>query len=338
MSANNMTNAVRELWVPGVVEQVFLQTPLLTMLKAGNKITVRGGNSITQAVDMAEIDDLAQDYGANEQLNSGKFEFLDRPTFKWKKFQIPIEYDEEEESEGGGGNDVAPVDLVKTKVEKGLRAAKLHLNRAIYSSASTTSDSDKGFQGILDALTFDYTYGTLTRATTVTNKWWQSFSYAASFADGGTARDASIDNFRTVLAGCQRYSSGKASDFVFVCPGAIFRKLQAQVEASGTNSHMGEGPLGKYGWTTIQIDGVEILHDPFLDTNTDTTTTAWVFMLHKPSWELRLFPGRDLSRVSPFKYQGETANGYDKYLARVLVKGNFVCWQPNANYYGTNWS
>jgi hypothetical protein len=51
-----------------------------------------------------------------------------------------------------------------------------------------------------------------------------------------------------------------------------------------------------------------------------------------------MFKGRDLSGLAfPFTYQGQTANGYDKYLSRAMVKGNLVCWQPNANYYGTNW-
>lgn len=341
MSSKNMTNACRELWEPGVVEQVFTAIPLFAALLMARRIKVRGGSSIKKTVDYDEMDDLAQEYaGANEQLTSAKKDFLDSASFKWKKFQVPIEYDEEEESEARGGTDVSPVDLVEVKVRKGLRAAKIKLYKMMYDKPSATSDTDKGFQGLADALKHDYTYGGLTRATTVTNSWWQGASIAGSFADNGTAYTASIATFRNAFNAIS-INVEKVTDALAVCGSVIFERLRSQIEASGLNTNLGKTPLGKYGFTAIEIDGIEVVRDPFLDkkvwgAGANEDTSKWFFMLNKPDWELRLFPGRDLSVMTPFKHQGENINGYDKYLARVYVKGNLVCWKPNGSIWLSN--
>lgn len=344
MSADNFTNAVRELWLPGTVKQVWTAIPMYTALMMKKRVTVKGGKQITRAVDMAEMDGVAQEYGPNTPLSSAQVEFLERPHWHWKKFQIPIEYDEEEESEGRGGAATAPVDLVEEKTQKGLRAARLKLNQQMYNYPSSTSDDDLGFQGIPDALEHDATYGGLARAIgTTTRTWWQGRSLAATYADRNTAAAASIENFRIVKAEVLQYGDGKPGGLLAVCGSLIFRKLQAQVEGSAVNTRFGQTSLGRYGFSTLTIDGIQVVEDTFLNTKPWGTSSGydtryWFFMLTLDTWELRLFPGRDLSRVTPFEYQGKIINGYDKFLARVPVKGNLVCYRPNGNFWASNWS
>ena len=114
--------------------------------------------------------------------------------------------------------------------------------------------------------------------------------------------------------------------------------MQSQVEASTNYPRTNQTPLAmKYGFTTLDIDGIEVVHDPGLDLNyTAGTTTAgtytpeWFFLLHIPDWELRLHPDRSM-KMTDFTWQADQANGLDARLARVLTSGNLVCWQPNAS-------
>jgi len=339
MSSANMTAATRELWIPGVTKQVMYGMPLFAKLADRRRMPVKGGLSIKKTLDYAEVDDLAQEYaGSNTPLESGKKDFLTTAYFNWKKFQVPIEYDEDEESENRGGIDTAPVDLVREKVDKGTRAAKIKLQKMIYGAYSATSDSDTGFQGIGDALhSSSTTYGNLARSTT-SNTWWMGASLDESWTDIATACSASIATFRDCHAKISLYADGP-QDILVLCGSNIFQSLQGQVEASGANTNLGKTSLGKYGFTAIEIDGIEVVYDPFLDIDPDSNTTStWFIMLNVATWECRWFPGRDLRTVTPFEYQGKVVNGYDKYLARVLAKGNLVCWKPNANILKTNMS
>jgi hypothetical protein len=210
--------------------------------------------------------------------------------------------------------------------------------KLMYQLPSATSDSDGHFQGLTDALDHDKAYGGLARTVgSSIRTWWQGASYAGTYADRNTARTASIATFRTMLPACMRYlGEEKASQFLNVSGTSIFNKFRGQVEATGDTGKYSDTKLGKYGFRTIEVDGVEFVADSWLDTDpwgssSGEQTSKWDFLLHVPDWELRLFPGRDLTRMTAFEYQGKQAGGFDKYLARIFVKGNMVCYQPNAS-------
>ena len=338
MADTNLNVATRDAWVRSVKDQVIIRLPLLNRLLARRRVRWSGGLSIKRPVDMAEFTDspsLAQSYTANEALTAGTKEVLKAPKFLWKYFQVPIQYGIEEQLQNAGGSENQIVELVEHLVGKAGRGARLHLNQMMYSAQSSTSDSDAQFQGLLDALFADTTYGTIARATTVTNQWWQGASIAGSFADNATARTPSISNFRkaktVVWANADARNPG---ELLAITSDTIFMALQAEAETFHIYNRK-DSELANQGFNAMILDGVEVVSDPFLES--DSTRRKYFFMLHLPDWELRLHPMRSF-KMTPFTWQGDQPNGKDEWLGRVMVAGNLVCWKPNASIANTNWS
>jgi len=337
----DLDEATRELWLRTVEAEVIQKDPLLNRLLARRQITWRGGTKIKRPVDTDEYTDIhggstiAQSYAPNEQLRGGSKDVLQTPEFNWKFFQIPVEYTAEERVKNHLAGDWQIVDLAEFRVAKAQRAARTHLKQMIYEAGSATSDSDIGFQGLADALTHDLTYGTIPRSGTTTNKWWQGASITGGYDDYNTARSPSIANFRKAKAACMLYSDAEGpGDLMVITSSTIFQALQSEAETMHIYSRDGS-EMAKQGFNAMVLDGVEIVEEPYLEIS--PTRRKYFFVLNLATWELRLFPERSFE-LTPFVWQGELANGYDKWLARILVAGNLVCWKPNANLFNSNWS
>lgn len=343
MSTVMIDATTREMWLKTVQREVVERMVLPALLLERRKLTVRGGKSIKRTVQHATGVELAQDYsGGNEALRGGSKDTLTTVDFKWKQFQVPIEYEWQDEAFNAGGSDTAPVDLVQEIVSQGHENARLKLLSAIYSYPSSTSDSDKGFQGLTDALRADYTYGGVARGVSAgTNPWWQPGLLAASATDHQTEITASLPNLRAMMAVVLPYMKPGQRDAIALCGADLFNSIRSQMETAAFNPRFGQGKAFRYGFDDISLDWLEIIHEPYFDTqplgsSTYYDTKKWFLLLNLSDWELRLFPGRDLKTMTPFKFQGESVNGFDKYLARIFVAGNLVCWRPQTNMWRAN--
>lgn len=328
----NIQASTRDLWLKTYQSQVWRRTPLMARLWDGNRVVTRGGKSIVRPVDKAEADTLAQPYAANDPLNSGSKTYLDNPYFLWKYINMPITYGLEEEIQNDG--DPAAIDLVPFLVKKAQRGIRLALYQHMWGidPASTTilatTDAGKHFQSVRQALKHDATYGHLARATTTTNQFWQGGSIAASWADQSTAYTPSIDTFRKAVTAVQEFVED-TNDYLCVVGPAIFRQLQSQVEARRMDVS-NSTPLAKYGFSTLRIDGIEVVSDPWLTAGHVSDGATIMALLKISSWEVRISPKRNF-KFTGFTWQGDVPNGVDQWLARILLAGNMVCWQPNAN-------
>ena len=331
-AASNIAAATRELWLRTVVDEVFLRLPLVAMMIEHRQVAFRGGTKITQTVTKDDLESEAQSYATNEGLTAGSKTILDKPAFGWKKFQVPIRYTVDEELENQDADKAtAPVDVVQALVKGAQTGARKKLNSMLYATTSGASSEDgKDFQGLTAALDHDATYGTLTRATTATNKGWQGASVADSYTDHDAAMTPSIAAFRSVMSVVKRHRPGNEKWYAFMGE-SLFQQYQSQVETRHIYSRDGS-KLAKYGFETLILDGVELVQDSWLSENSRTTDIYWI---NPETWELRISPKRNF-KMTGFVWQGETANGLDEYLARILVAGNFVCWQPNANCWRSN--
>lgn len=327
MAETNLSASTRELWLRTMVDEVFLALPLTAMLMEHRRVTFKGGTYITKTVTMDTMTSLAQDYIANEPLEGGSKTVLGKPKFGWKMFQIPLEYTVEEELQNQGADAAtAPADLVEAIVKGGQYAARAHLAAKAYNLTST--EAAKTFQSIVGALNHDATYGGLTRATTTTNAWWQGASLAATYTDQDTAISATIANFRKAVAAVRRYSKPNNKLYAFMGE-ALYQAFQSQADSRRlvTAPPAGAPGIYKYGFNTFWIDGVEFVSDSWLTLNSQANS---FFLLDPETWELRISPKRNF-KVTPFVWQGDRQGGLDVWMARLMVAGNLVCWQPNAN-------
>jgi len=337
---SDLTEATRELFVRSLKSEVFMRIPFYEELQRRNLITFRGGKYIERLADMDEMDDLAQAYTVNTALTDEAKDMLVKPRFEWKKFQIPLRYSADWEIQNANaGNEEQLLDLPEFLVKKGQRATQLKMMKNCFNAGSTTPRSDGGteFQSLVSALDHDNTYGTFTRSFSGgTRDYWQGASpnglnvdHATTTAAGqDVAANMTISNLRKWISesDIQHYMEAMSDLYVMMCP-KLYNKLRGEMESKSI--YKGEvGDTMRQGFNKMELDGHRIVSVPYLQTT--STMRTWVFILNMSDWELRISTARNF-KMTPFEWQGKTSNGFDYYLARILVAGNLVCWKPNGS-------
>jgi hypothetical protein len=349
---NDLSIATRELFVRTVKHQVYMQTPVLEELQRRSQITYSGGKYIERLVDTDEVNSLAQAYTTNEALSDGKKDTLEKPRFLFKLLQQPMKYDVDEYLQNhNASSEEQLLDLASFLVEKSQRGIKLALRNMMYNvtpdgvtgSESGTSDSSKYFSSLISALDHNSgtakNYGNISRSFTNNAFWMGSDPLgrpdAITSSSQGTATNVSIANFRKWLVPIEQYMEKMSDLYVVMCP-TLWNKLRAELEAKGQHQSLNADKL-KYGIHQFEIDGAQIVKDPYLEHGYGTggTTENWVFVLNLRDWELRIHKDRNMKQTE-FKWQGEIANGHDYWLARILCSGNLCCWKPNGSMWLNN--
>lgn len=337
MSTADLSLATRNLVIRALKNQVFIGTPFFDELASRNKIITHGGKAIDKIVDKDEMDDLAQFYSENTPLESGKKNMLARPTFKWKKMQVPLEYGVDEQLENVDAmKEEQLLNLAEHLAKKGLRATKLALMKSSWNNGTETpiesSDSDS-FQSIVSALDFDNTYGGITRTgASGLNNYWQGGMVGAvgtpegtSISDtNATSYSLSIDQWREWLIPLE-HRAEDLSDLVTYMPAVLFNKFRAEAES---RILYGPGDPQQQGFKNMTVDSYKIVAVPYLQETSITKT--WVTIINHADWDLRIHTARDF-KMTDFVWQGDVVGGFDKWLARIMVAGNLVCWKPNGS-------
>jgi hypothetical protein len=350
-STNDLSLATRELFVRSVAKQVYMRTPFIEELYRRNKVTFSGGKHIERLLDIKEMDDLYQAYSPNDVLKDGKREMLAKPRFTFKYGQVPLKYDVDEYTENytaKSNKDIALLDMAGFLAEKGQRAMKLAMMKMMFNvnpedgsgSETGVGDNAKQFQSLASALDHGVsTYGTIARTIGGANGYWMGADPEGrpdivSSSNQTTAYNISIANIRKWLIPIEAYMEEGADLYIMMCP-TLFNKLRSEVESHGEFS-LDKSKM-EYGIESFSIDRHQIVKVPYLQNGygTSGTTENWVFMLNLNDWELRIHSDRNFD-VTPFEWQGKYSNGLDYYLARIMVKGNLLCWKPNGSMWLKN--
>lgn len=336
MSTTDLNKATRELFVKGLVNQVYMRTPIIEELQRRHQVTHSAGKYIERLIDIDDIDDLVQTYDTNDALTDEKKTTLDKPRFTWRKSQLPLRYDADEDLENIQGDSVIQlVNLAKHLVDKGNRAMKKWFEKQIFNNGSTTpiADGDKtAWQSLISALNHDTTYGTLGRSFSAgTHDEWQGADPAGlnesiSSSSQDTSYTLTKNNLKkwineTDVADCMESPEDL---MIIMCP-TLYDKLAAEMEA---HSIYKAGSKQSQGITSMVYDGHEIVSVPYLQRT--STMRTWLFILNLRHFELRIHTKRNM-KLTDWKWQGENSNGYDFFLARILLQGNICCWRPKSS-------
>jgi len=351
MASNDLSLATRELFLRTVKAQTFMRMPVLEELLKRDKITYRGGKYIEALIDIAEMTELGQAYTVNEALTDGKKDMLQKPRFTWKYYQVPLRYDVDEylQNHTASSDDIKLLDLAEFLTKKAHRGMRLGLRAMMYNvdpmtntgSETGVGDSSKFFQSFLSALDHDVTtYGNVSRTfgNASTGYWHGSDPTGrpdvVSSSTQNTEYNISIANLRKWLIPIYEYMETPDDLYIVMCP-TLWNKLRAELEAYG-QFDLDKDSL-KYGIQKFWIDGHQCVSDPWLENGygTSGTTENWVFKLNLADWEMRFHTERNF-KMSDFKWQGENTNGYDQWLARLMLAGNFMCWKPNGSMWLQN--
>jgi len=348
------------MWIPNVISQVPFQMPMMAKLYLNGRVKKEwdGGTLITRPSQIARMEDLAQDVTAESQLTGGRKTLLETPSFRWKKFQLPITFSDEEATMNSGPNRV--IDFSKYLVEKGFEGTRIHLYELMYNSAGSAGDADasadestdtnKKFQSVIQTLdhgdsTSDigYAYGNITRDISAgTNDAFQSADIEDGFAGSGTTSNqdteitASLSNFRKAV-GVVRRNAEPRDQFLCEVGPTLYQAFQSIVQAGlTTNTTVSQrGGLVNYGFNSFTLDGIEIVENPYLRNSNISNSHKWFFLYDINTWEMRFKPG-NMFRLTDFFDQSVIREGYMLHLARIWCEGNFMCWAPNRNLWLSN--
>ena len=344
MSTNNLDATTREMWDRTVKDQVYLRHVLLFMLLERNQV-LKAGISIKHTLDFNELDTLAQEYAPNDPLTGGSEIVVKTAEWYPKYMQLPIKVTGDEWRRNAGGGDGQIVSLPEYLVKKAHRGLRIKLNEIVYRAGAVARDAEPaagaaaGMQGLNDALTHDIQYGGLARLIgTPTNTFWQGGSTGNIFTDQADQLNPTVANFRMCIDTISMHIE-KKSDVIAIASNTQYRRLQAQVE--GQRHYSDKGPHAKYGFTSFEIDEVEVFAEPWLTTllNADRATHVnYFYMLHLPDWKYYVDAERGLGNTIGFMHQAKMLGGKDEFLDRIMLRANFVCTQPNASIFKSNFT
>ena len=352
----DLNNLTRDMHDKSWMVEYMKKNPITALLLERGNVKFAGGARYYKNADTGTHEDLVQDYSVNEQLTHGTKDTTEIVYFRKKKMQCPVQIDVDEEMENAkqtkDGTQLQ--NLAKFRVKKAQEAMRVHLRKKIYMSANSSlslqpTDSNKYLQGLNSALEVDTTYGEQTRTYSAgtsadTGFWWQPMGGVVSQTTQATATAISITQLRTWQEPLEDLESDN-SDIVSICGGTLWLSLQAEAEARSMPYKILDNRVAKQGFKEMILDDRRIIKDPFLKSanNTtmgETTDSAGAlerryYSINTRDWDFFIHPNNKF-KMTDFFDQKKIAGGADFELARVLFKGNLVCWKCGPQMYYEN--
>jgi hypothetical protein len=347
----DLDNLTRDLHDATWEVEYMKKNPITALMLERKSLKFSGGKRYYKEVDTGTHEDLVQDYNVNDPLTHGVKDTTEVVYFRKKKMQCPVQIDVDEEMENAhqtpDGTQLQ--NLAKFRVKKANEAMRFHLRKRLYmamSQSTASSDTNKYMQGLNNALEVDSTYGTITRTYSVgtnadTGFWFQPMGGTVSSAVQATAAAISITQLRTWLEPLEDLESDN-TELITIIGGTLWLALQAEAEARSMPYTIEKNRTARQGFTEMILDGRRVIKDPFLKAANNTamgeTTGAAqaleqrLYCLNLRDWDFYIHPDSNF-RITEFFDQKKIAGGSDFILARVLFKGNLVCWHPNSQLY-----
>jgi len=339
----DLDNMTRDMHDASMEVEYMQKTPVLKLILEKKDVKFNGGKYYYKEVDTDTIEDIAQDYSANDKLEHGTLDTTEQIKFGRKHFTVPIQLDLDEELQNAMDNEDGTQlqNLAKHKVKKAQEAGRLHLRKLIYGAAT---DTDKQIQGLNSALIVDSTYGFKTRTTAsdIAN-WWQPADNRYTTGTQAAEYSISIDWLQGVIDPLIDLETGKG-DFAIIVGNTLWLAIKSEAQARSMPVEIIDAKVN-FGIEEMIIDNMRIVKDPFLQTKYNasmgmTTGVAGdlarrLYALNLNDWEFLVHPKRNFY-LTPWFDQKNIAGGADFELARLLVAGNIVCWHPNRQLYLSN--
>ena len=319
-------NIAKHYWDATVKDELYEKQILLSWFMDGGRTDVKGQDMKAVRYN-ADSQDLAYAYGDDTIVVASEIDDKAVATFQWKAARHDLAIKERQMLLTKNMTEV-PLNFVTDRVDRARVSFMRYLDNRLWGLSGTTTDGSLEFQGLLDALTHDLTYGGTTRATTVTNANWQGASLAGTYADQATVYPASIatvrDMYDTIT---DRYDAEAGEITLFVGRGP-FRELQGQVEAQVT--YPTPGKKLKYGRPYFSIDDIDVVYVNKLTEANAPGASRWAFMLNRQTWRFQLHPERNFAHTMG-GLQDDRIGGVPQAMSTIKIMGNCTCEAPWAN-------
>ena len=306
MDTRELTALVRVAYIPTLIDQVFIATPLLARLKSKNQIIFDSGYSIRLPYVMDKL--VTGSYAFMDTFDISYKKTTDYLEFDWKGIWVNITLDNWSVALNEGVEGVA--NLIQSKMENSQLTMADKLSSWFLSDPSDTKAFDGLWNGVDDGNTYA-TYGKVTRTA--------NFSYGATGAQSlnsyidSAAGQITPDRLRRAIG--QATVGNKMPDLI-VTTQKIYDQLWARIITQWRTLGQKHADLVAYGFTGIEFDGIAVVVD-------QNCPAGYIFGLNTNYIKLVINKHRNF-----YLEEWQRPINADARVTQLLTQGNLIVQAP----------
>ena len=303
---DNLSAITRDVYMPGLVDNIYDSNPLLKRLRAKADF-VNGGEFLREQVLYAKNTSKGS-YSGYDILNTAPTEKRASAVFAWAHYYVNIS--------------IARTDLLKNNgeaavvryLESELKSAELDMSDQLGTGIYDNGADADGLVGLREVTGIDRTYGGID-STTYT--WWDSqvdsdTHTRANMADSTNASFI-LDQFRDMWGVC---TIGRDHPTIILTTQAVWDILWSQTADNGRYNFESGAELGNIGYQVLQFNGIPVVVDSHCP-------NGFTFFLNENYLSLKVHPEDDFY-FEPF----QKPVNQSVHIAKVFWSGQLMCNNP----------
>ncbi len=305
---DTINTAIRETYLPQVVDNIFLSNALLALLLKDAK-PQRGGLQLRVPVEYEDEANSQGTYSGYEILNTEQPEILDTAKYDWVQAYAAINISGRDEMMNMGSDGI--IDLIETRMKNAEKRLKKVFTDDLFAAAGANASDE--ISSLNDIIAIDRSLGGID-STTYT--WWDAKTLAngaANYAEliSETDADYLIKDMANVFYQC---SDGPDSVNLIITTDEVMQTYEHIVGKLARWE--GNSTLADAGWEVFKYKGAQMIADK-------SCTSQIMYFLNTRYLYFKVHPLRNFS-FKPFR---EPVN-QDAKTAFIFWMGQFVCSQP----------
>ena len=285
---------VQERYLPGFADNIYNSSALLATLRADERVSVRGGERITEGVLYAQ-NTARGTYSGFGTVDTTPTEKRTRARYEWAGYYVTISIAQSDELKCSG--DLAVATLLETEMESAELDMKDQLGDDVFDGVAVD-----GIVGLGSAVGTTNTYGAIDGNT---YSWWRSTVDSTGHTKGNMKTASSTSYVLTLLANAfAACTHNGSSPNLIVTTWDVFGIIEAVLQAQATYEQLNarSNAIAQSGFQVIQYRGIPIVAD-------EKCPAYHAFVLNTNYLKLYVHPDDD------FKFSGFVKPG--NQLARV---------------------
>ncbi len=305
---DTINTAIRETYLPQVVDNIFLSNALLALLLKDAK-EQRGGLQVRVPVEYEDEGNSQGTYSGYEVLNTEQPEILDTAKYDWVQAYAAINISGRDEMMNMGSDGI--IDLIETRMKNAEKRLKKVFTDDLFAAAGANASDE--ITSLNDIIAIDRSLGGID-STVYT--WWDAKTLAngaSTYANliSPTHADYLIKDMANVY---NQVSDGADTPTLIITTDDV---MEAYEHIVGEKARWeGASTLADHGWNVFKYKGTQMVADK-------SCTATTMFFLNTRYMYFKIHPSRNFS-FKPFR---EPVN-QDAKTAFIFWMGQFVTSQP----------
>lgn len=244
---------VQERYLPGFANNIYESSALLTTLRNDGRVTVRGGERITEGVTYAK-NTARGTYSEYDTVDTSPTQKRTRARFEWAHYYVTLSLAKTSELRVSG--DRAVMSLLASEMDSAELDMKDQLGDDIFDGVAVD-----GLVGLNSAINTTNTYGAISGTD---YSWWRSTVNTAAHSIANLKTASSTSYIWTLLASAwAACTHNGSSPNLIITSWEAFGIIEAVLQAQGTYEQLNarSQAIAQAGFNVIQYRGVPIVAD-----------------------------------------------------------------------------